>query len=115
MAQSLKLEILQTPVFTRGQYLPKIGVSKDFEEAAFALTKDSPLSPVVETAKGFCILHLDEYVPAQAEQYEAEKKGIAQQLFNQRRTETFGNYVTQLRLKANLVDHIAELRAKQAI
>ncbi|MDO8581100.1 MAG: SurA N-terminal domain-containing protein [Candidatus Omnitrophota bacterium] len=114
IAQDLKLEVFQTPVFTRGQYLPKIGVSKDFEEAAFRLNEQNSLSDVVEVAKGFSILHLDQYVPPDKEQYEAEKKGIAQQLYNQRRTETFGNFVTQLRLQANLIDNITNLREKQA-
>ena len=94
--------------------MPKIGVSKDFEDAAFGLTEASSLSDVIKTAKGFSILHLDQSVPPDKEQYEAEKKGIAQQLYNQRRTETFGNFVTQLRLQANLIDNVSKLRQKQA-
>ena len=64
-AKDLGLDIVQTPVFNRGQYLPQIGLSKDFQEAAFALNEENNISDVVETEKGYCILHLDSYIPVE--------------------------------------------------
>ena len=109
-AKELQLEIHQTPVFNRGQYLPKIGISKEFQEAAFELTEDNKISNVVETATGYCILHLDDYIPIENSEYASAKNDLAQEILNEKRNVVFGDFVTQLRVKANLFSNIAELR-----
>jgi len=109
-SKELKLEIHQTPVFNRGQYLPLIGISKEFQKAAFGLTEDNKVSDVVETATGYCILHLDEYVPIETSEYEKAKDGLAQELSDEKRNAVFGDFVTQLRVEAGLFNNIAELR-----
>jgi len=112
-AKNLNLEIQQTPVFTRGQYLPKIGISRDFQETAFNLSKENKISDVVETPKGFCILHLDEYIPADKKEYEKQKDDLSQQLLLQRRNEIFGDFLSKLRLDANLIDHISKQKQQK--
>ncbi|MBN1870178.1 MAG: SurA N-terminal domain-containing protein [Candidatus Omnitrophica bacterium] len=111
-AKDLGLKIDQTPTFNRGQYLPQIGISKEFQEAAFALTEDNKVSEVVETAKGYCILHLDDYVPIENSDYEKAKDALAQELSDEKRNAAFADFVSQLRIKANLIDHLPELRAR---
>jgi len=71
-AKALDLEIHQTPVFSRGQYLPQIGISKEFQEATFQLHEDNKISKVVEVTNGYCILHLDTYVAADQKEYEKQ-------------------------------------------
>ena len=39
--QSLGLTAEQTPEFNRGLYLPKIGISKEFQDEAFSLTEEN--------------------------------------------------------------------------
>lgn len=111
-AKTLGLEIHQTPVFNRGQYLPQIGISKEFQEAAFALTEQDDISGVVETDKGYCILHLDTYIPVDTGEYEKAKEELARTLMAEKHSAAFGDFVAQLRLRANLIDHIAPLRSR---
>lgn len=110
-ARSLGLDIHQTPAFSRGQYLPEIGLSKEFQDAAFALTEQQRLnSEVVETAKGYCILYLDELVPIDQAQYEKEVEEFAKTLITDKRNEAFGDFMTSLRLKAHLEDNVSKLK-----
>lgn len=109
-AKSLGLEIYQTPVFNRGQYLPQIGISKEFQETAFGLSLDKPLSGVVEVDKGFCLLHLDNYIPADEDQFDLSREELAQKISNEKQSAAFGNYIMQLRVKADLTDNIPRLR-----
>jgi len=107
-AKTLGLEIQQTPVFSRGQYLPKIGLSKDFHEAAFNLQEDDRISQVVQSVKGFCILHLDSFTPAQMEDFEKKKDSLRESLFTEKKSKVFNDFLTKLRLEANLVDNISD-------
>lgn len=109
-AKELNLNINQTPTFKRGQYLPKIGISNTFQEAAFALSKKQTLSSVVETTVGFCILYLDDYFEADKEQYEKEKSEFSQKLLDLRKGESFTDFVTQIRAQAKIEDNLANLR-----
>ena len=111
-AKELKLEIHQTPIFNRGQYLPQIGISKEFQEAAFELTEENKVSAVVETATGHCILHLDDYIPIETSEYEKAKDDLAQTLSDEKRNTFFGDFATQLRGKADLFSYIAESRSQ---
>ncbi len=105
-AKQLGLEIYQTPGFNRGDYLPKVGIAKEFQEAAFSLTENNTISDVVETENGYCILHLNSYIPVDKEVFAKEKEKFAQNLFMEKRNEIFSNFLSGLRLKANLVDNL---------
>ncbi|MCK5215352.1 MAG: SurA N-terminal domain-containing protein [Candidatus Omnitrophica bacterium] len=105
-AKDINLEISQTPVFNRGQYLPQIGISRDFQETAFALTLGNPLSDVVETTKGYCLLYLDEIISVDMEEYERKKDEFTQKLLQEKQNAAFNDFLTLLRLKANLEDNI---------
>lgn len=109
-SKALKLEIHQTPVFSRGQYLPQIGISKEFQEAAFHLTEDNKISNVVETTTGYCILHLDNYIPVENSEYAKAKEELAQTLGGEKQNIVFGDFVTQLRFEADLFDNISQLQ-----
>jgi hypothetical protein len=111
-AKALELEIHQTPVFSRGQYLPQIGISKNFQETAFQLNENNKLSGGVETDKGYCILHLDNYVPVDMNEYEDAKEELAQSISLEKQNRVFGDFVMQLRLKADLIDNVPKLRSQ---
>jgi len=104
------LDLNQTPNFIRGQYLPKIGLSKEFQDAAFELTEDNKMSDVVEIPAGFCILHLDTSVPIDEEQYLKQKDKFSQTLLQDQRSEIFSDFLSALRVKANLEDNLSKLR-----
>ncbi len=105
-AKGLGLEIQQTPVFSRGEYLPLVGISKEFQDAAFALTEQNNLSGVVATETGYSIAHLDSRVPADEKQFEEKKQSLSDKLLNERRTQTFNNFLNDLRLKAKISSNI---------
>lgn len=114
-AQSLGLKAEQTPLFKRGDYLPTIGMSSDFQESAFALNEQNKISGTVETKKGFCILSFDRLQPIDQEKFAQEKDGFAKNLADAKKNEAFSEFLSQLRVKANLVDNIAKLKnANQA-
>ncbi len=107
------LDISQTPIFTRNQYLPKLGPAGDFKAAAFKLEPEQPISPVVATAKGYAILHLDSKIPVDIEKFEKEKTSIAEEILSQKGTEAFNEFISQLRQEARLEDNISPLMEQQ--
>lgn len=110
IAKSMGLEIYQTPSFSSGQYLPKIGIAKEFQEAAFQLNDQNKISDTVEVPQGFAILHFDAHAPVDMKQYEKDKQAFGQTMFEEKKKEAFINFLSRLRLKANLIDHISKLQ-----
>ncbi len=110
IAKDMKLEVLQTPNFNRGQYLPNIGITKDFESTAFGLDETKRISDVIETAKGFAILHLDEYTPADASEFAEQAEDIREQLLAEKKNTHFSDFMSQLRIQADLMSNIAQNR-----
>ena len=110
IVKNLGLEIHQTPIFTRGQYLPTVGISHNFQTAAFKLTPENPLSGLIDTPKGFCILYLEKYIPVDKKQYTKDRNSLSKILLDQRKNEIFNNYMKAIREKANLKDNIAEIQ-----
>ena len=110
IANELGLTVYQTPLFQRGEYLPNIGMSRDFQKTAFAL-KDKPgtVSGPIEVEKGFCILTLDAYEPIDMEKYKKEKTPYLQELLQEKKASAFEEFMARLRLDANLEDHTPEL------
>ena len=110
LADSVGLSVTQTPLFSKGEYLPNIGVSRDFQEAAFSLNEQNKLSGVVETPKGFCILYFQGREQARQEDFLKEKDQFTQSLLEEKRSEAINEYLSVLRIKANLQDNIAKLK-----
>lgn len=114
IAKTLNLNIAQTPLFSRGEYVQGIGVSQGFQEAAFALTKTGEsISPAVGTQKGYCLLHLDSQSEPDQAEFEKNKEEIKKALFEEKRDETFLSFLSRLRLQANLEDNVAKIREAQ--
>ena len=106
--KNLGFDVGQTPQFSRGQYLPTIGISKNFQEAAFALNEKNKLSDVIETEKNYCILYLDEIVPVDEKIYHKEKDTFTQNLLNEIRNKHFSDFLIQLRTNAKIKDVVSE-------
>ncbi|MGE0267984.1 MAG: SurA N-terminal domain-containing protein [Candidatus Omnitrophota bacterium] len=101
-AKELGLDIEQTPSFNRGQYLPNIGIVKDFENAAFSLSEKNDISEVIETPKGYCILHLDNFSPAVQDQFKEQEEQLKQKLLSERKNKVFSEFMTRIRLESNI-------------
>ncbi len=112
-ASPLNRPVLKTPLFHRGEYLPGLGISKEFQDAAFRLDTQNKISEVVETSRGFAILHLDSLQPVSQEDFEKEKAQFAKTLFQEKQNEAFNDFLSALRIKANLEDNISKLKAQR--
>lgn len=115
LAKSLGFDVEQTALFARGEYLPKIGISKSFQDAAFALNDQQKLSETVEIGKGYGFIYLEQYEPVNEADFEKEKDKLGESLLAERKGAAFNDFLTQLRLKANLVDNISKLKKEQKI
>ena len=106
--ESLGLSVQQTPVFGRGEYIPNIGLSSAFQEAAFALhgNDTTTVSDVIPTEKGFAILNMASYEPINEDEYIKEKEKTADEILLRKRNDTFTEFMAQLRLKANLKSNL---------
>ena len=106
ITESLGMTAAQTPFFKQEDYLPIIGLSKDFNDAALQLTPEKPLSPVVETAKGFCIIHFEGKEPFDEKIFNEQKETFMQTLLNEKRNEVLTSFMTRLRTQAKLQDDL---------
>ena len=111
LAQTEGLTVEQTPDFTRGQYLPNIGLSNEFENAAFALNNENKVSGAAKTPKGYCILYFDKLTPVAEEQFAKEKDQFAKTIIDARKGEAFNEFLAKLRIKANLQDNVSKLKS----
>ncbi|MFT5169929.1 MAG: hypothetical protein ACI9E5_001289 [Candidatus Omnitrophota bacterium] len=109
-AKSIGHDVVQTPEFNRGQYLPEIGISAPFQEAAFRLSSNNKISGVIEAENGFYILHLDNTIEADEENFAEEKEELMNTLLNEKRNVAFGEFLTSLRQEAQLEDFISKQR-----
>ena len=113
-ATALGLNVQKTPNFTRGEYLPKIGISKEFETAAFSLNAQQRLSDVIETSIGYAILSLEEYTAPSQSDFEEQKESLKARLLQEKQNELFNQFLTNLRFKSELFDNVSRLRQQQA-
>ncbi|OGX55671.1 MAG: hypothetical protein A2447_11345 [Omnitrophica WOR_2 bacterium RIFOXYC2_FULL_38_12] len=113
-AKNLGLEIRQTPVFNRGQYLPTVGLAMDFQETAFLLDNENKISDVVEIDNGYCILHQDSYIPVEKTKFEKDKAEFAKTLIGNIRNQAFNDFLVRLRLAAKLDNNLQRLRELSA-
>ncbi len=110
-AQTVKdagLEVHQTPVFGRGEYLPVVGISREFQDASFALTEQNNLSGVVATETGYSVVHLDSRVPADEKQFAEKKQSLSEKLLNERRAQTFNDFLNDLRQQAKITSNLPQ-------
>jgi len=113
IAKENNLQLYKTSVFNRGQYLPVVGISRDFQETAFSLAKEKPLSDVVMVEKGACILHLDNVMPLEDKTFEEQREALTEELLLEKRAQAFNDFLTHLRIKADPEDNISKTLAKK--
>ncbi|MBF0479487.1 MAG: SurA N-terminal domain-containing protein [Candidatus Omnitrophica bacterium] len=108
IAKSLGLEVSQTSLFNREEYLPKIGLSKNFQEAAFSLNQDNKISPVTKISIGYCILHLDNAQLADQKEFEKTKETLKKELSQEKYSQSYNELITDLRSQAQLQDLVSQ-------
>ena len=63
---------------------------------------------MIETAQGFAILYLDSRIPADREEFEKDKDQYKEAVLNRKRNEILTDYLTKLRMKANLESNLVQ-------
>ena len=106
IAKRFNIKVEKTPEFSRSQYLPGVGPSAQFHQAAFGLTDQDPVSAPVEISGGFALLRLGAFVEADKEKFEKDKAFLKERLKAKLRDQAFDAFLSQLRQKAKLVNNI---------
>ncbi len=109
LAKSFTVEAQITPFFKYGDYIPNIGVAKEFQEAAFKL-KDSPdkVSGVISLPREFCILKLEEYAGIDEKKFAQEKEEFKKSQLEKQKKEYFNKFFDELRKQAGLQNYISK-------
>ena len=79
--------------------------SKEFEEAAWKLTKPGEISPIFQDRRGYNIVQLVENVPASVKEFDKVKEQIKHKLENEKRKNALDAFNKQLKDKAKIVIH----------
>lgn len=96
-----------TPLFSRGEYIENVGVDPEFEKTAFSLSNDNRLSEIIKNQNGYYILLFEELIEASTEEFENQKETLTKELLNQTKISAFNQFLTQLRIKAELIDNMS--------
>jgi len=100
-AETLELEAKTTESFTRVGYIPGIGESKDFADAAFTL-EIGAVSEAIEGDQGVYILSPLEKEPIDEKVFKTEKEDFAKEQLEKKRTDYFVEWFEDLREQANI-------------
>ena len=100
-ASKLNLKILETPIFSRTDYLEGIGEAADIVDEAVRLKKDE-VSKVVETRKGGLIFKVSEVQEFDKEKFEKEKDEFAKKILERKKPEFLETWLRRLENKAKL-------------
>ncbi len=103
-SKNLELKIEKPAPFKRGEYLPLIGSSPEFHNAAFALTASNRLSDPVKTDNAYCILYLNAFVSINENEFEKQKEDLKQRILKDKKDNAFSNFLIRLRKEAQLED-----------
>jgi peptidyl-prolyl cis-trans isomerase D len=110
-AKKLSLEVKEAEEFSRFGYIPGIGQSRQFSQAAFEL-KSGEISGVIAVPTGYCILSLKSIVPIDEEKFIQEKEEYSQRLLAKKKAVYFKGWLEGLKKSANLVSNLDKLKNK---
>ena len=104
LAKAEALTVEETGAFARrGGYIPKIGVVPDLKTEAFRLTPEDPVASRSYTWGGSTFIAvLQEYMPADAEQLEAQRDELRQSLLQRKKTAAHQELTKYLKERANI-------------
>ncbi len=105
-ALDLKLKAKKTPFLVEGDYIPEIGISSDFQDAAMALSKDKRLSQVVMTPKGPTIIYWEAAQPFDEKKFEEVKKDFAATLFEEQHVSAMNKAIKEIKEKAKFESYL---------
>lgn len=112
--ESGSLNYKESPLFNYGQYIPDIGVSKEFLDEAFSLRDMNKNFGLVSTEQGSYILKLVEAIPIDEKKFTEEKEAFKEKLLQQKKEVAFNNFFLELKGRARLLNNIPKMKAGSA-
>lgn len=109
-ASAQGVQTTQTPMFTRGSFVPGLGQYTPVIGAAFGLPEGAVSEPV-KSDDGVFVFHVDRRVKADSASFEAQKDQARQQRLQQVRNQRVQMFMQDLRESAKIVDHRKEIEA----
>lgn len=107
-AKQDNVELKETPLFSRDNYIPELGPAKPLKDAAFALKPEQICENVIELQQGFCVIKSLELIPIDEEEFRKEKNDFTQFVLEQKREEVFNKFFLDLKKQANLVSYVKD-------
>ncbi len=90
--ESSSLVYKESPLFNYGQYIPDIGVSKEFLDQAFGLRDENKHFGFVSTEQGSYIMILLETIPIDEKKFAEEKENFKEELLQKKKEIAFNNF-----------------------
>ena len=108
-AKELQLDVHVSEPFTRRGYIPGIGMSAEIAGAAFSL-KVGEISNVFEIPQGYLFFKLNELLPMDEDLFKKEMDTFKTRALNQKKSNNYREWLTNLRAQANLKSNIGSPR-----
>ncbi|MBF0489766.1 MAG: peptidylprolyl isomerase [Candidatus Omnitrophica bacterium] len=112
LALGVDAKVDQTNSFGRGEYVANMGLIAEFQEETLKMNMQNRLSEVISTSQGPAIVYLDSIEGIDEKQFESDKTNFKEMMLAQKRSQITAEFVTQLRLKANIQSQIDKHKAK---
>ncbi len=97
------ISLTSTELFSRKEPVPNVGGSRELTEAAFSLSKSSPLcDKIMETTKGFVIMQFKNRKEPSQKEMDDRMDGIRAQLIQIQRRQYYQQWMKSLREKASI-------------
>ena len=104
VAQGNGLEIHRTDWFSRGDYVPQVGVRNEFVGAAFRTTPGEVAGPVT-TDQGIYFLRVDDRTPWDDQKFATQRDSLKSVLFQEKGQRAFNEWFGEVRSRAKIRDY----------
>ncbi len=108
-AESLRLNVKETPPFTRDSYIPELGLAAVLKDAAFNMKKDEIYDKPVSTPQGFFVIQSLQTPSFDEEKLKKEFENFKKAFLEQKRNEAFNTFFEGLKVQARLVSYIKHI------
>jgi len=102
--RSAGFDVKKSELFARSDYVKEIGPASSLEEVF--TYKIGDISPILKTGRVYCIVQLKEFAPIDEKEYEDQKEAFRQKLLQQKKDRFLNEWLTNLKLKANLKSNL---------
>jgi peptidyl-prolyl cis-trans isomerase D len=103
-AQGNGLEIRRTDWFSRGDYVPQVGVRNEFVGAAFQATPGEVAGPVT-TDQGVYFLRVDDRTALDEQKFATQRDSLKSVLFQEKGQRAFNEWFGEVRSRAKIRDY----------